>query len=118
MSRRYADEFSKVTRREAWRSSGGRCQWPGCGMLLGGKVSHYDHETPVSMGGDNSLRNCQVLCQFHHTEKTGAEAPVRAKADRLTDREANIKRPRQPMPGSRRSDWKRLMDGRLVRREK
>jgi hypothetical protein len=87
-------------------------------MLLGGKVSHYDHKDPISMGGDNSLRNCQVLCQFHHTEKTGAEAPVRAKADRLTDREANIKRPRQPMPGSRRSDWKRLMDGRLVRREK
>lgn len=124
MTRSHSDEFSASTRREAWRRSGGRCEWPGCGFLLDGKISHYDHIKPIWLWSEDERhnasrpKNCQVLCPFHHSMKTGEEALVRAKANRLTDREANIRRPRQPMPGSRRSDWKRLMDGRLVRREK
>lgn len=123
MTRTHADEFSASTRREAWRRSGGRCEWPGCGFLLAGKVSHFDHIKPVWLWPlddrehVNALRNCQLLCPFHHAEKTGEEAPVRAKANRLTDHEANIKRPRQAMLGSRSSKWKRRMDGTVVRRE-
>lgn len=112
-----ADEFPIKVRREAWRRCGGRCEWPECGFIMEGKVSHFDHVKPVSMGGDNSLQNCQILCVYHHAMKTGEEAAPRAKANRLTDREANIKRPRVPMPGSRLSKYKRRMDGTVVRRE-
>ena len=33
-------------------------------------VVHYDHKTPIALGGSNTLRNFQALCPNCHAEKT------------------------------------------------
>jgi 5-methylcytosine-specific restriction endonuclease McrA len=45
-----------------------------------------DHITDLQFGGTDTLDNLQTLCRRHHTEKTTAAAPRRAKADRLRER--------------------------------
>lgn len=44
----------------------------------------HDHILPLSLGGKDDIDNAQTLCRRHHGEKTSAEAPARAKADRLS----------------------------------
>jgi 5-methylcytosine-specific restriction endonuclease McrA len=54
-----------------------------------------DHVLPLSLGGEDSLGNLETLCRLHHAEKTKAEAPVRAKTDRLRERADLTKRRRE-----------------------
>ena len=55
-----------------------------------------DHVLPLSLGGRDALDNLETLCRRHHSEKTVAETPARAKADRLRER-AELTRKRKPI---------------------
>jgi 5-methylcytosine-specific restriction enzyme A len=57
----------------------------------------YDHKQPCCDGGDNSLDNCQVLCERCHSEKTGKkDVPNLRKSQRLERREAGIEKQKTP----------------------
>lgn len=107
-------DFTPKVKLQAWKASRGHCKM--CGSYIAGKVPHYDHIKPLSMGGTGDLANCQVLCTPCHCIKTGQEAPIRAKAVRAGRNNAGIPQKKKSMPGSRNSPWKRKMDGTVVKR--
>jgi len=84
-------EFSKATKRAAWRRCGGYCE--SCGILFAGKPRIYDHINPETFSHNADLTNCQVLCTECNTRKTGEEdIPAIAKSNRTIDREAGLTR--------------------------
>ena len=109
-------EFTRKTKAARYLHADGKCE--GCNISLKNRVAHYDHDTPTGwLGGDASFENCRVLCQPCHSAKTRAEAPQKAKGDRIRDKAIGAKVSRWTIPGSRRSPWKRKMDGTIVRRD-
>ena len=83
-----------------------------------GKAWDIDHILPLAMGGTNAPENLQILCRSCHRSKTTqSDIPRIAKTKRLKARHLGASAPStRPIPGSRRSLWKRKMDGSVVRR--
>jgi hypothetical protein len=121
-------EFSKGTKREAYRRSRGICECPrlaaagipgfadeGCGQGLGPANTFYEHIICDGIGGDPTLENCAVLVKTCWRIKTDTyDQPVVAKAVRMTDRNIGISRSSgRGFGGSR---LKRRMDGTVVDR--
>ena len=94
----------------------GRCV--DCGHKVGGSAGlEWDHEIPLALGGQDIIENLQPLCRPCHRAKTRADQGHIAKAKRQQQRTMGIrKQPRNPLPGSRASKWKRKMDGSVVPR--
>jgi 5-methylcytosine-specific restriction endonuclease McrA len=97
----------------------GRC--PICTMRLETKghepVEFIDeHMDPLWRGGSNELNNRALVCKPCANAKTVKETSERAKGYRVRDRFIGAKKPRNPMPGSRNSKWKKRMDGTVVLR--
>ncbi len=83
-----------------------------------GKAWNIDHILPLALGGTNAPENLQILCRpCHRSKTTHSDIPRIAKTKRLKARHLGARAPSNcPIPGSRRSPWKRKMDGSLVRR--
>lgn len=110
------DEFTKKVKRAAFERAEGKCEI--CGARLHVGKFAYDHVIPDAMGGSATLENCQVGCTACHGTKTAEQdVPTIAKSNRVRDRHAGIRpTPRNPMPGSKASKWKRRMDGTVIKR--
>lgn len=105
---------------EAWEEADGRCQQ--CGILCDGAEGadfHYDHITPIALGGTNDIENIQILCFSDHAQKTADDIERIAKADRQGRRSGRQK------PGKRKQkiqsrgfnkSWRKRMDGTVERR--
>ena len=109
-------EFTKKTKLEAWSRSGGNCE--GCTARLYPGRFDYDHVIPTELGGPATLENCAVLCSACHRKKTGQiDIPTIAKSNRVRASHLKLKQPKgRPIPGSKRSGYKRKMDGTVVKR--
>ena len=83
-----------------------------------GKVWDIDHILPLALGGTNAPDNLQILCRpCHRSKTTQSDIPRIAKTKRLKAQHLGARAPSiRPIPGSRRSPWKRKMDGSVVRR--
>lgn len=101
-------EFTKATKREALKRSGGHCEatgilygWPsgtGCYNPLSYGV-HFDHILACSNGGDNSLANCAAVCRSCHDIKTRKhDTPRAAKTVRIQDKHLGISKPKFKWP--------------------
>lgn len=112
-------EFSPRTKRQAWERSGGRCEAENCGRkIFPGDGPEYDHRIPDAAGGDNSLKNCQVLCAWCHSEKYPGDRKTIAKVQSVTARHARAKGPKGPQsPWKPRPPTKRYPRGYAVHRE-
>lgn len=90
-----------------------------CSMRTGGPAGlEWDHVIPLELGGDDELSNLQPLCRGCHRAKTRRDAGHIAKSRRMRQRSAGIPRTvRRPIPGSRKSPWRKRLDGTVVRRE-
>lgn len=92
MSGRKGKEFSKATKVEAWRRCKDACEK--CGALLKPGRYDYDHVIPIAQGGDNTLRNCEVLCEPCHDEKSDKkDKPNIAKAKRREAKQVGAETP-------------------------
>ena len=111
-------EFTKQTKRDALKRSGGKCEaigplygWPkhaGCNASLAYGVQ-FDHVILDANSKDNSLENCAAVCpKCHKWKSTKHDAPLAAKTLRQQDKASGI-RPRstfrKPPPGVK-YDWK------------
>ena len=76
----------------------------------------YDSLEPLALGGTNEPENLSAAHVDCHAGKSRAEIKIVRKADRQMKAAVGIKTSRNPLPGSKRSKWKRKMDGTLVRR--
>ncbi len=109
-------EFPKRVKLQAWERANGKCE--GCGALLRPGSFDYDHTLPDTMGGEPTLDNCKVLCRGCHDQKTfKSDIPIIAKSNRVLARHAGIKRQSsRPLPGGRKSPWRKKMNGEVVPR--
>lgn len=107
-------EFSAKVKVDAYRRSRNKCEI--CGQPLRAGKIHYDHIVPDQLGGEATLENCQCVCVGCHKAKTREDVGRIAKAKRQERRHIGVRK-RSRFPGSRDSEWKKTIDGRVVRRE-
>lgn len=101
-----------------WERDQGRCQLTG--LKIDGLKDKYefDHIIPLAMGGEHRERNLQLVLSTAHREKTKQDVADLAKARRLAAKHAGIERRRSaPLPGGKRSPWKKKISGEVVRRD-
>lgn len=89
-----------------------------CGVKIGPATGlEWDHVIPLAQGGDDALDNLQPLCRACHATKTAQDAGDTARAKRREAKHIGAATPsRAVIPGSRRSPWKKRVDGSAVRR--
>jgi len=114
-------EFSRRVKGLAFKrccDENGAPHCEGCGIPLSAGNIHYDHDIADGLGGGNDLANCRVLCIkiCHKTKTQTQDNPIMQKADRVLKKTYGIAKSRNPMPGSRNSPWKRMMNGKIIRR--
>ena len=118
--------FSKPVKREALARSGLRCEATGqlyglpdgkrCEADLGYGVE-FDHADLWANSRDSSINNCVCVCPRCHRFKTSKhDTPKAAKTVRQQDKHSGVHTSRNPMPGSKRSGWKKKMSGEVVKR--
>jgi 5-methylcytosine-specific restriction protein A len=114
--------FTRPVKAAVLQRSGGMCEAPGCTNV----GRDFDHIRPVSVGGDNSLDNCQLLCRPCNARKGVEEAQQAAKADRQGGRSGQYARRSKaketgtykPIPSRGfGKGWKRKLNGMVERRE-
>ena len=88
-----------------------------------GEVPHFvrtefDHRIEAALDGPGTLENCVVLCKFCHQIKTSERAPILAKGRRIKEKRLGIRtrKKTRPMAGTKRSKWKKKLDGTVERR--
>ena len=110
--------ISAKERMQIFTRCGGVCHI--CGGKIDGGREPWDveHIIPLAMGGEDEGENLAPAHQKCHRAKTVEDAAHIAKARRMRQRQAGIKRqPRQKIAGSRGTRWKRTIDGQTIRRE-
>ena len=102
------------------RRAGDHCQNPACKRKIAGKLrGEVDHIISIIIGGENRESNLQLLCYDCHKAKTSLDVKIKSKVARVRKRHLGLKSPpRNPMPGSRASKWKKPMNGPAVLRSK
>ncbi len=75
-----------------------------------------DHKTALCNGGENREGNLFPALRSKHRLKTAADVAEKSKVARIRSKHLGIKANSHPMPGSRRSRFKRKMDGTTVLR--
>lgn len=75
-----------------------------------------EHILPLWLGGNNDANNLGVAHTMCAHVKTAREAGERSRGRSAAERHFGAKRSRSPMPGGRRSAWKKKVNGEVVRR--
>jgi 5-methylcytosine-specific restriction endonuclease McrA len=95
----------------------GICQCGCTRRIWPGQRWETDHIVAIINGGENREKNLQTLLGDCHDKKTGKDVAQKSKTYERKLMNHGIKKKRgPPMPGSKRSKWKRRMDGSVVRR--
>lgn len=69
---------------------------------------HLDHKIPLAGGGEDTIENLAPVLLSAHLEKTKADIARISKGKRVRLNHFGAKpKPSRPMPGSRRSKWKK-----------
>ena len=110
--------LSTTQRLHLFLTAQGHCQ--ACGWRLSpGTRWEVDHIIPLALGGSDQPDNLQVLCAACHGSKTAtADAPALSKAKRMQARHLGAARSKAVIPGSRRSGFKKKVNGEVIRRSR
>ncbi len=119
-------EFTKPTKREALKRSGGKCEGSGpryglpAGQRCNCDLAHgviFDHDDPDANSKDNSVGNCRCICPGCNKFKTGKiDIPMIAKTTRQSDKALGIKK-RSSFQTNRDGRFKKKMNGQVERRQ-
>ena len=110
-------EFPQSVRAKAALRCKGRCENRECNTRLPDGGYHYDHVIPDALGGEPTLENCEVLClPCHRAKTTRSDVPRIAKAKRQEAKSKGTQRLGAPIPGSKRSGWRKRLNGTVERR--
>lgn len=84
-----------------------------------GEAWDVSHEVPLELGGDDEGENLRVAHRKCHAVVTREQdLPAIAKAKRREAKHIGAKAPsKTPLPGGRRTRWKRKMNGEVVERD-
>lgn len=104
--------ISQKRRAEIMLAQGGKCAMCPAKLRLG--FTEFDHTQALIHGGDNEPDNWRALCIDCHKDKTRKDVHARAHADRIAV--GGRQRSGPPMPGSRKSKFKKHLDGRVTLR--
>lgn len=108
-------KLSKKQRLSVFVKHEGRCYL--CDqMIRPGDTWEVEHILPVGLGGDNSEENLRPAHTKCHKPKTAEDVGKMRKADRVRAKHFGAKVKTGSIPGSKKSGWKRKMDGTVVRR--
>ena len=93
-----------------------------CGDVINGVREPWDidHVIPLALGGDDEPSNmapAHARCHRGPGGKTSADIAQIAKAKRVHAKHIGARQPKNPLPGSRGSKWKRKIGGRTEPRE-
>lgn len=94
---------------------GGVCQLTGRKIQVGDQWE-LDHKVALINGGANDEDNLVPVLRDAHRVKTAEDVRLKAKADRVRKKHLGIKTSKAVIPGSKSSQWKRKVDGTIVRR--
>lgn len=94
---------------------GGRC-WITGRKIHPGDTWDLDHKIALCNGGRHSEDNLAPAIREAHRAKTAEDVAQRAKDDRVRKKHLGIHRPKQIVPGSKASRWKKKLDGTVVPR--
>ena len=113
--------LSPAERARLFLLRGGRCHR--CKREIRSGEKWYDeHLISLSNGGTNEIKNRGISCKWCFPEKNAEDAAKTAHNKRVAIRHnvhSDDLHGRKPgMPGTRRSGWKKKMDGSTVRRER
>lgn len=82
-----------------------------------GEPAEFDHIVALINGGENKESNIQVLCRWCHKPKTAADVALKSKVYRVRSRHLGFRQPKGPaILGSKRSGWRRKINGTWERR--
>jgi 5-methylcytosine-specific restriction enzyme A len=109
--------LSTRIRVKIFEKEGGICHF--CNIRVGaGQEWDVSHEIPLELGGADDMSNWRVAHRkCHRTHTATVDIPRIAKTKRSYAKHIGAKVSRNPMPGSRRSKFKRKMDGTVVPRD-
>jgi 5-methylcytosine-specific restriction enzyme A len=86
-------------------------------VIRPGDESICDHIVAIINGGPNREANLQTLCVECNKTKTGNDVAIKAKTYRTIATHYGIRESKYPpLLGSKRSKWKRKMNGQIVPR--
>ena len=75
-----------------------------------------EHVVPHALGGQDTTDNLAPVHWRCHLPKTKNDVRMIAKGKRVRDKRLGLKRSKNPMLGSKRSGWKKKMNGTVERR--
>lgn len=109
-------KFSSKQRLECFVKHGALCYL--CETKIKpGEEWQIEHILPVALGGSNEDENLRPVHVHCHKPKTKDDVGKISKANRLRAKHFGAKEKKGSMPGSKKSGWKRKMDGTVVRRD-
>jgi hypothetical protein len=94
----------------------GRCYK--CNQRLEIKGWDAEHPQALELLGPDDIEALMPICKPCHKVKTADDIGKVAKARSARDKHIGAKRPRNPLPGSKASPWRKRMDGTVERRER
>lgn len=86
--------------------------------IRAGEAWDLEHVVALSNGGQHRENNLAPALKEPHKQKTIWDRKEKATVDRKRKKFLGITKSKFPMIGSKRSGWKRKMDGSVVKREK
>lgn len=100
-----------------FEQAGGKCHI--CGQQIDAGQAwelEFDHIVPHAIGGEDGGSNLAPAHRKCHAIKTSSDITAIAKTKRIAAKHRGAYVSANPMPGGRRSKWKKKMDGTVERR--
>ncbi len=108
--------LSSRTRLAIWERENGRCMICRARLQIGRFI--FEHVRALELGGEDSPDNIRLTCLACAHEKTADDHSRAAEAKRQKASTLGLKAPsKTPLPFGKRSEFKRKIDGSIVRRE-
>ena len=115
----FRQEFKKAVKEAAFERSAGHCEC-GCGEPHSAQLIYGHWPIPAALGGPGTLENCRVhnlRCELRMT--SARDRPAIDKAKRGLEKRLGLRESRyRPLGGTRKSGWRKKMDGTVERRER